>query len=474
MPIAPRALALPLAVLLVASCDDTGPKKVDPPVTGASAAAPAHAPAGGSLSREGWFGSGDPLHARVEVRGVERAAGRTTARLVVTSLDASAKQAAFPVTLLDPVNRRLYRPTAAPGARSFAPNAPQEVTVDFPALSGGPERLTVLTPGSAGEITGVPVTGTDAPPAAPAAVDLYSITEGETRDVTASAAEVRLSLRADALFASGKATLGARAGRVLDEAVKGIKAEADPARPLTVNGHTDGKGADDDNLKLSRERAEAVEKELRSRLGGDFKYTTSGRGEQDPVAKEGGADDARARSRNARVEISYAVRRTETTASASPTTSTSPASPTPRTGTATPAAFRAQDGAKVASRHARFGQQRRRIDVKPFYRDGAYIVAVFDLVNEGPGPTPPDASYAHRDYPGGLFTSFGIVDGKDVHRAVRIGTETAYLGALSAAFRTAPGEPGRGFVYLPAPPGDPRTVVFDAGPFGKVNNVPVS
>ncbi|GAA1562340.1 hypothetical protein GCM10009678_51650 [Actinomadura kijaniata] len=467
MPIAPRALALPLAVLLAASCDDTGPKKVDPPVTGASAAAPTHAPAGGSLSREGWFGSGDPLHARVEVRGVERAAGKTTARLVVTSLDASARQAAFPVTLLDPVNRRLYRPAAAPEARPFAPNAPQEVTVDFPALAGRPEKLTVLTPGSAGEITGVPVTGTDAPPAAPAAVDLYDITEGETRDVTAGSSDVKLNLRADALFASGKATLGGRAGQVLDQAAKEIKAEADPSRPLTLNGHTDGKGDGDRNLKLSRERAEAVEKELRTRLGGGFTYTTSGRGEQNPVAGEGGKDDAAARSRNRRVEISYTVRRTEATATAS-------TSPAPRGGTAAPAAFRAQDGAKVASRHARFGQQKRRIDVKPFYRDGAYIVAVFDLVNEGPGTTPPDASYSHRDYPGGLFTSFGVVNGKDVHRAVRVGTETTYLSALSAAFRTAPGEPSRAYVYLPAPPGDPRTVVFDAGPFGKVNNVPVS
>jgi hypothetical protein len=157
------------------------------------------------------------------------------------------------------------------------------------------------------------------------------------------------------------------------------------------------------------------------------------------------------------------------------------ATPGPERGaTGAPAAFHADDGAKVASRYARFGEAKRRIDVKPFYRDGAYIVAVFDIVNEGPGTTPPDASYPHKDYPGGVFTSFSlqVPGGKAVYRAVRIGpgtpgTPSAYVDPGRAVFRTGVGQPVRGFAYIPAPPGNPTSVVFDAGPFGKVEDVPV-
>jgi hypothetical protein len=35
-------------------------------------------------------------------------------------------------------------------------------------------------------------------------------------------------------------------------------------------------------------------------------------------------------------------------------------------------------------------------------------------------------------------------------------------------------QPQRGFIYVPAPPGNISSVVFDGGPFGKVLNVPVS
>ncbi|MFD0855632.1 hypothetical protein ACFQ07_25550, partial [Actinomadura adrarensis] len=155
-------------------------------------------------------------------------------------------------------------------------------------------------------------------------------------------------------------------------------------------------------------------------------------------------------------------------------------STTARSGTFGPAAFRAQDGRTVASRSVAFGGDKRRIDVKPFYRDGGYLVAVFEIVNEGPGMIPPDAVYPHKDYLGGAFTSFSVnvPGGTEVYRAVRIGPPAAnsatYVDPGRATFRTAANEPIRGFVYLPFPPGDPKSVVFDAGAFGKFNNVPVS
>ena len=500
-----RTLLLPLAVsltglMVVTGCSGSdGPEKSDPPTTkpGASGAPPT----GGRFVKEGWFGTADGLHARVEIKGIERQGARSVLRYSVTSLGSAAASVPFAVSLLDPVGRKLYRPvgTAAPGAPTapgapatpapiqFAPGATRELTAEFPPLPASVQKLTVLTNGTAGEFTGIPVTGTgDAPatarpaPDGPAAADanpadLYDITEGEIKDVTSSGSDVKMNLRTDVLFDFDSAKLTARAKEVLDQAAQEIREKADPRkRPLTINGHTDSKGSDTYNLKLSRQRAEAVQKELKARLGDTFKYSAHGKGETELIAKEGGPDDAKARSRNRRVEISYVVRQQTDGVTTSAT-----AAAGSRGGAAPPAEFRAQDGPTVASRYGRFGGAKRRLDVKPFYRDGAYLVAVFELVNEGPGTTPPDAAYPHKDYLGGAFTSFSVLPpgGTDVYRAVRVGPPAAnsatYVDPGRATFRTAVNEPVRGFAYIPAPPGNPSTVVFDGGPFGKVNNVPV-
>ncbi|TMQ90478.1 OmpA family protein [Actinomadura soli] len=340
-----------------------------------------------------------------------------------------------------------------------------------------------------------PSTGTTPPPGATPPVtgagnpaDLYELTESEIKDVASSGSAVTVDLRADVLFGTGSAKLSSRAKAVLDEAAQQLKAKA--AGPVTLAGHTDTKGDASQNQKLSQQRADAVMKELKSRLGSGFTYTARGKGAAEPVAREGGAGDARARARNRRVEISYQLKQTTPSGPILPDApsgssgSSAPGSTGGSGATGAPGApsvFRAQDGKIVASRSGRFGTAKRRLDVKPFYRDGAYIVAVFEIVNEGPGATPQDASYAHADYPGGVFTSFSIQvpGGKDVYRAVRIGPRTpsgpsAYVDPGRAVFRTAVNQPVRGFVYLPAPPGHVTSVALDAGPFGKFNQIPVS
>ncbi|WUH99037.1 OmpA family protein [Spirillospora sp. NBC_00431] len=578
--------ALPLAVsltgfLLVAGCADADKAEMsDPPVVGVGGGSRA---AVTGFAKEGWFGSADGLHARVVIKGVERQATKAVLRYSVTSMDTTTKSVPFGIVLLDPVGRKLYKPTGSTSGAAFAPAATREMAAEYPALPPGIQKITAITPGTAGEFTGIPVTsgsptspppggsvpsGGSAPPggftpptgspppgfsfppgfspppgfsfppgfspppgfsfppgfkspgrgAGPAGsarpplnydphgasapsplpttgspgtrrttpstgtspstgtappvtgtaggnpVDLYEITEGEVKDVASSDSNVTVDLRTDMLFDTGSAKLSSRAKAVLDEAAKQIKAKASGA--LTFTGHTDTKGKDPDNLKLSKERAEAVAKELKTRLGGGFTYTARGEGEAEPVAREGGAGDARARARNRRVEISYQVKQSPAGTTSSPVSS---------------AAFRAQDGRTVASRPGRFGAAKRRLDVKSFYRDGAYIVAVFEIVNEGPGNTPPDASYAHQDYPGGVFSSFAIQipGGKDVYRAVRIGPRTpngpsGYVDPGRAVFRTGVNQPVRGFVYMPAPVGNITSVTFDAGPFGKIDKVPVS
>ncbi|MFC4054302.1 OmpA family protein [Actinomadura syzygii] len=569
---------LPLAIflsglLLLAGCADTDRAvSSDPPTAGPNGSPVPRT--GPGYAKEGWFGTADGLHARFEVRAVERQGTKTVLRYGVTSLDSAVKSVSFGVQLLDPVGRRLYRPTGSTSGENFTPGTARDMAAEFPPLPTETQKVTVLTPGTAGEFTGIPVTtatgtpglpsggppsgglpsgpgvpptgtgvptwsgppsgftppsgapnggtttsgpslraepferafagapspvtsspssspssssggtpspgtGTSPPATGANPADLYDITESQTKDVTASGSQVTFALHTDALFNGGKATLTGGAKAVLDETAQQIKAKG--ARTLTFEGHTDGEGDDAKNLKLSKDRAEAVMKELKARLGGGLTYTARGMGEAQPVAREGGADDAAARARNRRVEISFPV---GATLPGAPGGSSSPGGSSPSTAAGTPAAFHAQDGKTVASRSAQFGSAKRRIDVKPFYRDGPYVVAVFDIVNEGPGTTPPDASYPNKDYPGGAFTAFSVQvqGGKETYRGVRVGAETgaaeggvgAYVDPGRAVFRTAVNQPVRGFVYLPAPPGNATSVTFNAGPFGNFDKVPVS
>jgi len=69
---------------------------------------------------------------------------------------------------------------------------------------------------------------------------------------------------------------------------------------ITIEGHTDSQGADQNNLALSEKRAEAVADYLQSRKVAHQRLTALGRGEKEPVADnmvEAG------RLRNRRVEI---------------------------------------------------------------------------------------------------------------------------------------------------------------------------
>ena len=360
---------LPLAVSLsglvvFTGCAEGEAVRVDPPTAG-SGGSTRPAKAEGAFAKEGWFGGPDGLHARIAIKGVERRGAKSLLRYSVTSLDSSAKSVTFAIGLLDPVGRRLYKPTGSTSGDGFAPGTTREMAAEYPAIPQDVPMVTALTPGTAGEFTGIPVTGTGAG-----------------------------------------------------------NAPTSPTRPT-------GAGQPGGNPAVL------------------YDVVEDGSGDDDP--------------------------------SGSPSASAgSPSAATSSGGAGAPADFRPEDGKTVASRSARFGEAKRRLDVKPFYRDGAYIVAVFDIVNQGPGPTPDNASYTHKDHPGGVYTAFSIqVPGrKDVYRAVRIGQArpgrpASYVGSTSAAFRTAVNEPVRGFAYIPAPPGKTSSVTFTGGAFGKVEDVPV-
>jgi outer membrane protein OmpA-like peptidoglycan-associated protein len=128
-------------------------------------------------------------------------------------------------------------------------------------------------------------------------VEGLALTETET--------EIRIDLAADVLFAFDSAEIEPGAEEALHKAAEVIGEYPDSR--VSIEGHTDGKGAEDYNLRLSQQRADAVRDWFIARAGltGD-QFETQGAGESRPVAAEttkDGADDPAGRQQNRRVEI---------------------------------------------------------------------------------------------------------------------------------------------------------------------------
>lgn len=111
--------------------------------------------------------------------------------------------------------------------------------------------------------------------------------------------EVRVELPADVLFDFDKADVRSDAARALAQLATLIRAY--PSGSATLEGHTDSKGDDAYNQRLSERRAESVERWLVEREGIDgSRLTPRGWGERKPVASN---DDDAGRQRNRRVEV---------------------------------------------------------------------------------------------------------------------------------------------------------------------------
>ena len=114
----------------------------------------------------------------------------------------------------------------------------------------------------------------------------------------AGAAATKVTYAADAFFASNSAVLKAAGKAKLDDLVdkvKGINLEV-----IVAVGHTDSKGTDASNQKLSVRRAEAVKAYLVSKGIEKNRVYTEGKGSKQPVADN---KTAEGRSKNNRVEI---------------------------------------------------------------------------------------------------------------------------------------------------------------------------
>jgi outer membrane protein OmpA-like peptidoglycan-associated protein len=128
---------------------------------------------------------------------------------------------------------------------------------------------------------------------------------GLLRDLNADVRgkRVRIALSADVLFDFDKAELRPEAAPSLDKVVAVLKSY--PKATVTIEGHTDSKGDEGYNQKLSQRRAESVRKWLAAH-GAGMRMTTRGLGKRQPVAPNtapDGKDDPQGRQKNRRVEI---------------------------------------------------------------------------------------------------------------------------------------------------------------------------
>jgi len=127
----------------------------------------------------------------------------------------------------------------------------------------------------------------------------------EEMQMTETPTEIRIDLAADVLFEFDKASLLPVAEETLRKAATFVREQA--TGTVQIDGHTDSKGDDNYNLKLSRQRAESVRDWFRTRGNvGNIQFSVDGLGEKKPVAsntKPDGSDDPEGRLKNRRVQI---------------------------------------------------------------------------------------------------------------------------------------------------------------------------
>ncbi|TDD13467.1 OmpA family protein [Nonomuraea diastatica] len=510
-----RVAVTTVSLIMLAGCTGSTPavrqttagatKPQDPP------------PARQVYARKGTCDSGgSDVPFRVEIVGVERQAEHTRLRLAI-SLDGAEKhhdmaffgQSDFRgFRLLDPVGRRLYRAKSSHQLDQFGwyyKDIRYETEIYYDPLPASAGQITVIAPCTFGEMTGIPVAqgeltqsptplpttswGDDKPgtkvvlgadPPAPGArpnySDLYAVEDGAQEKSTGTDEE-SIALRADVLFAFDKADLSAKARQVLDDVAEETRRRADPSKPpVTIAGHTDSKGDDPYNLRLSLRRAQTVRSYLSRRLGTDYQYKAEGKGETQPVAEEGGSNDKQASAKNRRVEVSYKIKQVvEATGAPSPGAT---AAPLP----GTPAPFQEGLGRPVAERKNEDGWLLR---VHQPYRDGAFMVGVYEIVNETGGWEHNITPRIDGEQPGSMWGGLTWLDPASGRRQriVRVGKygtgEDGYTYVAAPeitgkwGFGWAEHVPYRIYAYYAPPPPGVTALTLDAGPYGTFPDVPV-
>jgi outer membrane protein OmpA-like peptidoglycan-associated protein len=116
---------------------------------------------------------------------------------------------------------------------------------------------------------------------------------------------IPLALPADVLFDFGSAVLKPAADSILGQAVQFLARQR--VRSVIIEGHTDSKGTDQYNLRLSIERANAVKTWLvRNKVPNANSFVTKGLGKSRPIkpnTKPDGSDNPEGRQENRRVSF---------------------------------------------------------------------------------------------------------------------------------------------------------------------------
>ena len=124
-------------------------------------------------------------------------------------------------------------------------------------------------------------------------------------EVKETETEIKIELAGDVLFDFDKADIRKAAEPVLENVADLIKKY--PKAVGRIEGHTDSKGDDNYNMRLSQKRAESIKQWLQNTARIDAsKITTKGFGETKPTAPNSaadGSDDPDGRQKNRRVEI---------------------------------------------------------------------------------------------------------------------------------------------------------------------------
>ena len=130
---------------------------------------------------------------------------------------------------------------------------------------------------------------------------------GKVQDlkIEETATEVHIELATDILFDFDKAEILPKAEETLKQVAKVIQEKAKGV--VSIEGHTDAKGSDAYNQKLSERRASAVKEWLvKKEELKNVKFMTRGFGAKKPVVpntKPDGSDDPEGRQKNRRVEV---------------------------------------------------------------------------------------------------------------------------------------------------------------------------
>lgn len=116
---------------------------------------------------------------------------------------------------------------------------------------------------------------------------------------------IDIQLSADKIFEFDKATLKPEADAELSKLADQIRKSGN--EKVQITGHTDSKGNDAYNEKLSLDRANAVKDWLKNN-GIENDIIALGRGEKDPIAENtlaNGQDNPEGRAKNRRVDVKY-------------------------------------------------------------------------------------------------------------------------------------------------------------------------